>query len=166
MNVADVPVIVLDTNVWLDWLLFDDPRVENLRIARHDAQVRILACSEARAELADVLTRPRLIAQGLASRTRRGAAPSQPDLARMLEAFDAAVTLAARAPHCGLACTDPDDQRFVDLAVAQSARFLLTRDRALLALARKARSRFGLTITVPEHFAGHRGNLAPSRSPL
>ena len=52
-----------------------------------------------------------------------------------------------------LDCRDPDDQRFVDLAVAQSARYLLTRDRALLALARGARKRFGLLIIQPERLA-------------
>jgi putative PIN family toxin of toxin-antitoxin system len=146
---VDCSKAVLDTNVWLDWLLFDDPRVTTVRDAHRGDRLRILACAEARAELADVLSRPRLIAQALASRSRRGGTP--PDVGSLLDAFDAAVTLAPRAPVCGLTCRDPDDQRFVDLAVAQSAHFLLTRDRALLALARAARRRFGLVITQPEH---------------
>ncbi len=149
MRKADRSKAVLDTNVWLDWLLFDDPRVTAVRDAQRGDRLHILACAEARAELADVLSRPRLIAQGLASRSRRGGTP--PGVASQLDAFDAAVTLAPRAPDCGLICRDPDDQRFVDLAVAQSAHFLLTRDRALLALARAARRRFGLVITQPEH---------------
>lgn len=139
---------VLDTNVWLDWLVFDDPRVRALRGANRSGRLRIVACVEAREELADVLGRPQLLAQGLASRARRGVARF--DASRLLEEFDAAVTLGGRAPACGLVCRDPDDQRFIDLAVAQSAHCLLTRDRALLAMARGAHRRFGLLIAQPE----------------
>ena len=49
----------------------------------------------------------------------------------------------------GLQCSDPDDQKFLDLAHAQGAGWLLSRDRAVLKLARRA-ARFSLTITVPE----------------
>jgi predicted nucleic acid-binding protein len=148
VRAAEVTRAVLDTNVWLDWLVFDDPRVRPLRDASGSGHLRIVACPGARAELADVLARPGLIAQGFASRERRGGARF--DASRLMEEFDAAVALCARAPACGLDCRDPDDQRFVDLAVAQSAHYLLTRDRALLALARAARKRFGLLITRPE----------------
>jgi putative PIN family toxin of toxin-antitoxin system len=147
----DVVSVVLDTNVWLDWLVFDDPRVRAVRDASRGGRLRIMACVEARAELADVLARPRLLAQGLASRARRDMV--QFDASQLLDEFDAAVTLGPRAPACGLDCRDPDDQRFIDLAVAQSARYLLTRDRALLALARSARKRFDLVIAQPERAA-------------
>ena len=36
-------------------------------------------------------------------------------------------------------CTDPDDQKFIDLALRSGASALLTRDRAVLKLARRAR---------------------------
>ncbi len=160
----DVTKIVLDTNVWLDWLVFDDPRVRALRAAERAGRVRIVACVEARAELAEVLGRPQLIAQGLASRARRGVA--QFEATRLLEEFDAAVSLDERAPACGLVCSDPDDQRFVDLAVAHSAQYLLTRDRALLALARGARSRFGLLITQPERVPASHERTSAGSQPL
>jgi predicted nucleic acid-binding protein len=38
-----------------------------------------------------------------------------------------------------LRCRDADDQVFIDLALVHRARWLLTRDKALLALARRAR---------------------------
>ena len=53
---------------------------------------------------------------------------------------------AAAAPS--LRCRDPDDQMFIDLAVAAGARWLFTRDRALLAL-RKAASGHGVTVLRP-----------------
>jgi predicted nucleic acid-binding protein len=53
-------------------------------------------------------------------------------------------------PRClALRCTDPDDQMFVDLAHAAGARWLVSRDRAVLRLARRAAA-FGIAITAPE----------------
>ena len=49
-------------------------------------------------------------------------------------------------------CSDPDDQIFIDLAIAQGAQLLLTRDRALLKLARKAQ-RHGVWVATPERWA-------------
>ena len=45
-------------------------------------------------------------------------------------------------------CTDPDDQKFIDLALHSGAQWLLSRDRAVLKLAREARQR-GLAIVAP-----------------
>jgi len=48
-----------------------------------------------------------------------------------------------------LICRDPDDQMFIDLAVEAKARWLISRDRAVLALAKRARA-FGVEILTPE----------------
>ena len=42
------------------------------------------------------------------------------------------------ASTAGLRCTDPDDQKFIDLALQTGASALLSRDRAVLKLARRA----------------------------
>jgi len=49
-----------------------------------------------------------------------------------------------------LHCADPDDQKFIDLAIAARAHTLVTRDKALLRLARKALERHGLRVCRPE----------------
>ena len=50
-----------------------------------------------------------------------------------------------------LRCADPDDQPFIDLALAAGANWLLTRDKALLALARPSLAR-GLVVTTPRRW--------------
>lgn len=138
---------VIDTNVWLDWLVFDDPSVAALRAAIADGRLVALAPSRARIELADVLGRPAVFAQAVAARARRGLPPI--DAATALARFDAVASIVDPPAACELTSTDPDDQDFIDLAVASGARWLLTKDHALLRLARAARGRFDLLIAAP-----------------
>lgn len=149
---------VLDTNVWLDWLVFADPAVDALRMQVDQGRVRLLSLPRGRDELADVLGREAVRAQARAARRRRGLGEGwdlDPRLA--IAEFDTLVELRPAAVHCGLACRDPDDQCFLDLAAASRARWLLTKDRALLSLAPAARRRFGLEIARPQAFAGFAG---------
>ena len=54
--------VVIDTNIWLDILVFDDPRSRRLAsLLLPPARVRPLASDEMRAELADVITRPQFL---------------------------------------------------------------------------------------------------------
>lgn len=140
---------LLDTNVWLDWLVFEDPAVAMVRSAVLSGRLQLLASPRMRDELADVLARPAVAAQALAARLRRGVTEQMPDLGRTLAEFDAHVAHCDPAPPCDLACRDPDDQMFLDLAVAHRARWLFSKDRALIALARTARMRHGLLIVHP-----------------
>ena len=142
---------VLDTNVWLDWLVFADPAIGPVRAAVACGRLRLLGLPRGRDELADVLGRESLRLQAEASRRRRGLPDGPAPLAALAE-FDALVAMRPAPPACGLPCRDPDDQCFIDLAVAQRARWLLTKDRALLALARQARRRFGIEIVPPRAF--------------
>lgn len=133
---------VLDTNVWLDWLVFDDPGAGPLRAAHAAGALRLASDTDLRAELALVLARPRfgLDAAGVAAR---------------LAIHDSAVEPLERvAPGAGrgpvpLRCRDPEDQKFLEVAVAARATLLVTKDRALLALAKRARRDFGLGILRP-----------------
>jgi predicted nucleic acid-binding protein len=125
----------LDTNVVLDWLLFEDPSMRALASAVTSGRVRWLATAAMRDELA------RVLARGLA-------AARAADTAALLAAWDARVTLQSDSPAQPLRCTDPDDQKFIDLAIAAGARWLVSRDRAVLALARRA-SPSGLIILGP-----------------
>ena len=50
--------IVLDTNIWLDWLVFDDPAVMPLKSACGDGLVRIAINAACLEELGRVLAYP------------------------------------------------------------------------------------------------------------
>ena len=129
------PAAVLDTNVVLDWLVFRDARAAALAGAVEGGRLRWMACASMRQELSHML----------AHRTLSSWAP---DPARALAVFDALATLRGEPPPSRLKCTDADDQVFIDLAVASGARWLVTHDRALLRLARRARA-FGVTVLTP-----------------
>ena len=128
--------IVIDTNIVLDLLVFDDPQWAPLRAALAAGHLRWLATTAMRAELVRVLGYP-LIARRLARDAR---APQA-----VLAAFDAAAHLVhavpARAPFV---CKDTDDQMFIDLAVAHRAR-LLSKDGAVLSM-RKRLATLGVAV--------------------
>jgi putative PIN family toxin of toxin-antitoxin system len=127
-NAAAGAFVVIDTNIALDLLVFDNPDCLPLAAALAASELRWLATASMRNELARVLGYP-LIAARLA---RRSLAPQS-----VLAAFDARVQLVAETPpRAPCVCKDPDDQVFIDLAVAHGAR-LLSKDRAVLAMRRQ-----------------------------
>ena len=132
-----LPRVVLDTNVVLDWLLFDEPSVTELASAVVTGRVLWLATAAMRGEMAHVLGR------GLAA--ARGADP-----ARLVAVWDRHCTELPPAPPAAthLRCTDTDDQKFIDLALASGAHWLISRDRAVLKVRRRA-AQHGLTIAPP-----------------
>ena len=120
--------VVLDTNAVLDWLLFRNPFMDALQTAIEAGSVRWLASPRMREELLRALSYPAL-------------ASWQPNSEHTLAVFDRwAVTCPEPEPTAvgPFICSDPDDQVFIDLALAHSARWLVTHDRALHKLARRA----------------------------
>lgn len=137
------PCAVLDTNVVLDWLVFEDPACLELGTAIESGRLRWLASAELRDEFDCVLA--------------RGVGASRcPDLAALDSAWQRWAEMLPPAPSLAVAtgrrapclCSDPDDQKFIDLALHRRADWLLTRDRAVLRVARAARLG-GLAIVTP-----------------
>ena len=129
---------VIDTQVVMDWLVFDDARVQPLVQALQAGQLRWIGRLRMLEELRHVLGR------GVAARYA-------PDLARIEQAFAEHCLMIETepAPAVRMVCRDPNDQMFIDLALAQRARWLFSRDRAVLALAKRARAQ-GVEILTPE----------------
>lgn len=139
----DAPRVVLDTNVLLDLWVFNDPAVAALAAALGAGRLQPVRSPATDGELRAVLARP-----AFALAPERQAALLADWLAQ-------AVPIDA-PPVAGLRCRDPLDQKFVELAVAAGAGVLVTRDRALLALARRARGR-GIAVVTPAEFAAEFG---------
>ena len=131
---------VLDTNVFLDCWVFEDPAAQPLRVALEARRIVTVRSPATDAELTDVLARP---AFGLAA-TQRDALYKA--WCEMAVPFDVG---AAPAP---VRSADPDDQKFLDLAYAAQARVLFSRDKALLATTVRART-YGLRVAAPAAMA-------------
>lgn len=131
--------VVLDTNVLLDLWVFKDAAVQSLREALDQRRCEALASAQTDAELAEVLARPHFAVEP---------ARRQDLLARWRATARSVVRVFPAPWHC----SDPKDQPFLDLAFTARADWLLTRDKALLKLARRAR-KDGLRIGQPTDFA-------------
>jgi predicted nucleic acid-binding protein len=132
------PAIVLDTNAVLDAWLFRNACMATAAAALCRQELLWIATPSMRQELVHTLAAPAL---------QRW----QPDVPALLGFFDDHAVLCAepeRTPFRALWCTDGDDQVFIDLALTCGARWLLTKDRALLRLSRKART-LGLLVIPP-----------------
>ena len=130
--------IVLDTNAALDWFLFADQRARAVVDAVQMGHVHWVVSPSMRDEFAHVLER------GLASARHCEAGP-------LMAAWDRHARMLTEPPSQALRCGDPDDQRFIDLAIAAQARWLVSRDKALLRLTRRAAA-LGVTIVTPQRW--------------
>ena len=120
-------LLVLDTNIVLDLFVFSDEAVQPVRAGLESRQFRWLATRAMRDELERVLAYaqivPRLASCRLAAND-------------VLAAFDRHSERVEPPARAALTCRDPDDQKFIDLAVAHGA-MLLSKDRAVLALTKR-----------------------------
>ena len=136
--------VVLDTNVWLDWLVFDDPGIAPIRDAAGAGRVEVYIDAVCEAELAGVLAR------GFAKRVLD--AKAQALCIAQCRRIAKRIGAPAPAPAGMLPlCRDPDDQKFLEAALAARAEFLVTKDRELLALGKK-RARVPFLIITPAQF--------------
>ncbi len=132
--------LILDTNVWLDWLIFQDDLILPIRQQVVERQFKLVATAHMRAELADVLQRPYFDHRQL-------------NVELCLSEFDRVTTLVAAAPIYPLKCKDPDDQVFIDLVMSLEPALLLSKDRAVLKLAKRAAKTRGHMILHPKDWS-------------
>mmetsp|Transcript_23369 Transcript_23369/g.55567 ORF Transcript_23369/g.55567 Transcript_23369/m.55567 type:complete len:155 (-) Transcript_23369:15-479(-) len=139
---TDPPAVVIDTQVVMDWLGFRDARAQALAAAVMSGAVRWLVAPAMRDEIRHVLGR------GVAA----AYSPDLPFIEAQFDAHARPVDPPPPQPLTGhLVCRDQDDQKFIDLALDARARWLVSRDKAVLALAKRARAR-QLLIVTPERW--------------
>ena len=120
-------MIVLDTNIVLDLYVFSDPATRPLKQALAARQFKWLATQPMRDELVRVLTYPKIVVRLTSCSV---------SATEVLTQFDAQTHLVAVAAKARVTCKDPDDQKFIDLAVAHQTT-LLSKDRAVLCMAKR-----------------------------
>ncbi|MCB1634184.1 MAG: putative toxin-antitoxin system toxin component, PIN family [Xanthomonadales bacterium] len=135
---------VLDTNVWLDLLLFGDTGSAGIRRAIDKGRLLPLLDAGCLEEFRRVLG----YAQWALSTERQ----QQLWQAARHWLQDPLGPLPPALPRC----RDPDDQKFLELAARGGAQMLLTRDRDLLMLARRCRKLGLFHILSPADFDDQR----------
>lgn len=125
------PLLVLDTNVVLDLLHFDDRVSRPLRQALETGRVRCGVSEATLEEWRRVLAYPEFALDAVRQATL---------LARYqaLSETTASDRVGAELPRC----SDPDDQKFLELAAAAGAHVLVSKDHALLKLRRRCLPHF------------------------
>ena len=132
--------LVIDTNVVLDLLVFGDPGAKKLDEGLETGALRWLATAAMREELARVLAYPKLAPRVA---FHRGSPES------VLQDFDRHAKLVEAPAKAALTCGDPDDQKFIDLAVAHRCLLLSKDDEVLRMRKRLARLQVIAAASLP-----------------
>ena len=142
--------LVLDTNVVIDWLVFDDVFLASFRQQVRARQVEIVTHAPALDELCRVLGYRELkLDAGRQAQVLASYRAQTTDVDGQTPAADPPVPLPPGFPRC----RDPDDNPFLQLAWRSGANALVSRDKAVLKLSRRSR-RFGFQIyDVPQMMA-------------
>ncbi len=130
--------VVLDSNFILDVFFFNNPSSVSLFHRLERAGAHFYRSSSTLEELRHVLGRDEF-------------AHSKIALAEVLERWsDASINFDSCSPS-GLKCRDPLDQKFIDLAFSVSPSYLVTKDKDILRLRRKA-SKLRMKFRRPDEF--------------
>jgi predicted nucleic acid-binding protein len=114
-----IKTLVLDTNIVLDLLVFEDPRAQWIHDGISQGRLEVIYTSEMLLELTDVITRPQF-------------AQSACDQSNLLSSWTQMAIHKPTPPRCSFRCDDPDDQPFIDLAYHCRPSELLSKDRKIL----------------------------------
>jgi putative PIN family toxin of toxin-antitoxin system len=130
MQARDGHPVVLDTNIVLDVFVFNDAAALPLRKALEAGELDWVATQAMRDELERVLAYPQIIPRLVFYKLCA---------ADVLANFDHHARLTKVAGKACVSCSDPDDQKFIDLAIAAQA-LLLSKDRAVLSMKKRLAS--------------------------
>jgi putative PIN family toxin of toxin-antitoxin system len=140
---------VLDTNVVLDWLVFDDAATDELRDSIETHRATVLTHELAIAELQRVLSYPALnLSVGKQANVLAKYVAHTVQIEMPLGFSRDNLLLPASFPRC----RDRDDQFLFALALHGKADVLITRDRQVLLMARRVTS-FGIRIVDLQNYS-------------
>ncbi len=119
--------LVLDTNIVLDVFVFNDAASAPLKQALLAGEVQWLATQAMRDELARVLAYPQIVPR---------LKFYQLTAEDLLVTFDQHARITEVPAKASVTCSDADDQKFIDLAVAHQA-LLLSKDQHVLSMRKR-----------------------------
>jgi len=119
--------VILDTNILLDIFIFDDVRATDLKQAITTNNVNLIASQKTLEELSDVIARPLFKLD-------------PPCQVAIVEQWQSLVQLYddSELVPAPWKCQDADDQIFLDLAYQFRPAILISKDNALLQIAKRA----------------------------
>jgi putative PIN family toxin of toxin-antitoxin system len=123
--------IVIDTNVCLDLFMFRDPRWQALTDGLKCGEIDAVTSASCRMEFMLVLAYEKM---QLSTESQAAILQEFDQLIRLIDLpAEPSATNTIKLPLC----KDRDDQKFLELAYTSQADTLITKDKALLKLARK-----------------------------
>ncbi len=135
-------LVVFDTNICLDFFVFRDPRYLCILEYLEQGLLRAYTSEDCRNEWLNVLNYPHLPI----SEAQRPSA---------INAFDRYMKLDGPISYSALRlpnCSDKDDQKFLELALALRADYLVSKDKAVLKLGRRVAKLGAFKIVTPDQF--------------
>ena len=142
--------LVLDTNVCLDLFVYRDQRWQRLLQSMENGEVACITREDCRTEWTLVLEYSRFALDDRAKQSAR-------------DEFDRLILMTDTYPPTEMTlpvCKDRDDQKFLELAATSNAHYLISKDKALLKLARRVRKLGLFEITTPEQWVARSENDA------
>ena len=119
---------VLDTNIWLDILLFNDPSVKKLSNLIFKKEILVLSCKQCDDEFSRVLKYKNL---GIEKEKQNYMLRTYKEFVKNIDFVE---TLnSSNIPKCH----DSDDQKFVNLSCINHVDWLLTKDKQILKMKKK-----------------------------
>jgi len=144
--------VVLDSNVWIDILVFDDPHTRPIAAALESGALAALIDARCLAELSYVLDYPQFAHRNVDK------AAALAVVARLTQRVEPRAPAGSDGNTRPLPqCKDRDDQKFLELAHAAQADWLVSKDRAVLKLAKRIARDFGFRIAQPAPFVAALG---------
>lgn len=141
--------LVLDTNIVLDWLVFKDKHIAELQRAWLERRLELIAHAPALDELQRVLAYPQF---KLTEQGQRAVMKDYESRVRIVSLPEGATLENLGMPTDFPRCKDCDDDHFIALAYHHRADAIVSKDRAVLDLAKRVR-RFGVTILSPSQLS-------------
>ena len=141
------PRVVLDSNIWVDILIFDDAVARPIRTALEAGLLDAIISPACREELRRVLDYPQFAhyavdaqaALAWVDRVTRSVADPEDAARAQGETF---------VPRC----KDRDDQKFLALADAAGVAYLVSKDKAVLKLKRRMAKYCDVAVLPPKQF--------------